>query len=109
MIFDDTFLVERGNTCRKLPRPAAVRVFRFFAPSKAVVLRELDHPNVVRMYDFFENEPGYFFMVLEMMEGGELLHRVVQKVRRKSRALLRGICIPVGKAGLITWRKGVVH
>ena len=44
-------------------------------------MRELNHPNVVSIYDFYQEEPDYFFMVLEYMEGGELLKRVVKKAR----------------------------
>jgi len=53
-----------------------------YLPSKATVLRELSHPNIVRMYDFYEDEPDYFFVVLELMDGGELLQRIKEKVKR---------------------------
>ncbi|CAN0464787.1 unnamed protein product, partial [Hapterophycus canaliculatus] len=43
-------------------------------------MRELNHPNVVSIYDFYDDDPKYYYMVLELMEGGELFDRIVQKV-----------------------------
>ena len=42
------------------------------------VLRTVDHPNIIKLYDFFE-EPKWFYMVTELMEGGELFDRIVIK------------------------------
>lgn len=47
-------------------------------------MRELDHPNLVSIYDFYQDDPKFFYMVLELMEGGELFDRIVQKVRGSS-------------------------
>lgn len=43
-------------------------------------MRELDHPNLVSIYDFYQDDPKHFYMVLELMSGGELFDRIVQKV-----------------------------
>jgi len=40
------------------------------------ILREFDHPNVVTLYDFFQ-EPDYYYLVIECLMGGELFDRVV--------------------------------
>ena len=45
------------------------------------ILEDLDHPNVIEIYSFYENDPQYFYMVLELMSGGELFDRIVEKVR----------------------------
>ncbi|GMI61912.1 hypothetical protein ScalyP_jg6062 [Parmales sp. scaly parma] len=42
------------------------------------ILRELDHPNIIAMHDFYEEEQN-FYLVMEVMEGGELFDRIVQK------------------------------
>mmetsp|Transcript_129 Transcript_129/g.188 ORF Transcript_129/g.188 Transcript_129/m.188 type:complete len:127 (+) Transcript_129:410-790(+) len=42
------------------------------------ILRELSHPNIIRLYDAFD-EPLNYFLVTEMMSGGELFDRIVQK------------------------------
>lgn len=68
-------------------RPSTVSLFDDDR-SKATILRELSHPNIVRIYNFYEEEPEYFFIVLEFMEGGELLQRIKQKVKTVRTLLL---------------------
>jgi len=34
-------------------------------------LKQLDHPNIIKLIDIFEDEK-YLFLVIELMEGGEL-------------------------------------
>ena len=38
----------------------------------------LDHSNIIKLYEFFE-EDAYFYLVLENMTGGELFDRIVAK------------------------------
>jgi calcium/calmodulin-dependent protein kinase I len=42
------------------------------------ILQKLNHPNIVKVYDFFE-EPERFYVVLEFLAGGELFDRIVEK------------------------------
>jgi calcium/calmodulin-dependent protein kinase I len=42
------------------------------------VLQELKHPNIIRLYDVFE-EREHYYLVTEQMNGGELFDRIVQK------------------------------
>lgn len=42
------------------------------------VLQELLHPNIIRLYDVFD-EKLYYYLVTEIMLGGELFDRIVQK------------------------------
>lgn len=42
------------------------------------ILSSLDHPNVVKMYEVFDDE-SYMYIVLELMTGGELFDRIVEK------------------------------
>jgi len=42
------------------------------------ILRDLQHPNIIAMYDFYEEEE-FYYLVMEVMEGGELFDRIVQK------------------------------
>ena len=41
-------------------------------------LRSLDHPNIIRLYDVYITDEK-IFIVMELMEGGELFDYVVQK------------------------------
>lgn len=43
----------------------------------------LQHSNVVGVYQFFKDDPEYYYMVLEFMAGGELFDRIVKKVRAR--------------------------
>ena len=42
------------------------------------VLKEMNHPNIIRLYDTFD-EKDYYYLVTEKMMGGELFDRIVQK------------------------------
>jgi len=43
------------------------------------ILREFDHPHIIKLIDFFE-EPEKYYIVMERMLGGELFDRVVAKL-----------------------------
>ena len=42
------------------------------------ILRSLDHPNIIRMYEFFE-EVKRLYIVLEYCKGGELFNEIVKR------------------------------
>ena len=42
------------------------------------VLKELKHPNIIALYDVFD-EKDHYYLVTEHMMGGELFDRIVQK------------------------------
>lgn len=42
------------------------------------VLHEIDHANVIKLYDVFD-EKGFYYLITEKMLGGELFDRIVQK------------------------------
>lgn len=41
------------------------------------ILKEIDHPNIVKMYEFFEDEKRYY-LVTEICKGGELFDEVLR-------------------------------
>jgi serine/threonine protein kinase len=43
---------------------------------EVAIMNHLDHPHIVNVVDFFE-EPDYFFIVMELMAGGDLFDRIV--------------------------------
>ncbi|ETW00901.1 CAMK/CAMK2 protein kinase, variant [Aphanomyces invadans] len=42
------------------------------------VLAQLKHPNIIQLFDFFEEE-HFYYIVTEYMEGGELFQRLIEK------------------------------
>jgi calcium-dependent protein kinase len=42
------------------------------------ILKELDHPNIVKMYEFFEDEKR-FYIVQEVCKGGELFDEILHR------------------------------
>ena len=58
---------------------------------EVAVLKFVDHPNIIKLYDFYE-EKKMFYMVIELMEGGELFERIVRKTfynEKEARDLIR--------------------
>jgi calcium-dependent protein kinase len=53
------------------------------------ILRSLDHPNIVKMYEFFEDDKRYY-IVTEICKGGELFDEVINrgKFTEKDAAIL---------------------
>ncbi|KAJ8604282.1 hypothetical protein CTAYLR_002492 [Chrysophaeum taylorii] len=48
------------------------------------ILREIDHPNVIKLYDYFEDDidvtpEPMAYIVTEILEGGELFDRIVER------------------------------
>jgi calcium/calmodulin-dependent protein kinase I len=41
------------------------------------IMSIVDHPNIVRVYEYYECE-GVAFIVMELMQGGELFDRIVE-------------------------------
>ncbi|EPY50633.1 CAMK/CAMK1 protein kinase Srk1 [Schizosaccharomyces cryophilus OY26] len=41
------------------------------------LMRRVRHPNIIQLLDFFQT-PEYFFLILELAEGGELFHQIVR-------------------------------
>lgn len=48
---------------------------------EVAVLQLVDHPHIVRTHDFIEDYDAYY-VVMELVKGGELLNRITAKVSR---------------------------
>lgn len=71
-------------------------------------MRQLDHPNIVRLIDFSESRQ-YYYIVLELCPGGELFHQIV-RLTYFSEELSRHVIVQVAEALLyLHEERGVVH
>lgn len=71
-------------------------------------MRQLKHPAIVELYEFFESDE-YYYLVLELATGGELFHRIVQ-LTYFSEDLARHVIVQVAQAiRYLHEEKGVIH
>lgn len=57
------------------------------------IMKTVDHPNIVKMIDFFEDE-AHYCLVMEIMEGGELFDQILQReafTEHEAREAIRAI------------------
>ena len=71
------------------------------------VLSEMRHPNIIRLYDVF-NEKDYYYLVTEKMMGGELFARIVQKSYYNEKEA-RDTCVILFRAMQYCHSKKVAH
>jgi calcium/calmodulin-dependent protein kinase I len=71
------------------------------------VLKELQHPNIIRLYDVFD-EKQYYYLVTECMNGGELFDRIVQKSYYNEKEA-RDTCLVLFKALQFCHDRQVAH
>lgn len=75
----------RATTPSPSGPPTPPRLATRYLPSlQAYLLRYLHHPNIIRIYQIFRNEPDYYYMVVTPLPGGELFDHLVRKVRTGS-------------------------
>lgn len=71
------------------------------------VLQELNHPNIIRLYEVF-NEKEFYYLVTEKMSGGELFDRIVQKSYYNEKEA-RDTCVILFRAMSYCHSKQVAH
>ncbi|KAI2604402.1 Pkinase-domain-containing protein [Hypoxylon fragiforme] len=71
-------------------------------------MRQLDHPNIIKLVDFSESKQ-YYYIILELAPGGELFHQIV-RLTYFSEELSRHVIVQVANAlEYLHEEKGVVH
>lgn len=72
------------------------------------IMRQLDHPNIVRLIEFSESRQ-YYYIILELAPGGELFHQIV-RLTYFSEELSRHVIVQVAKAlEYLHEERGIVH
>ncbi|KAJ8102803.1 kinase-like domain-containing protein [Lipomyces tetrasporus] len=72
------------------------------------ILRQIDHPNVVSLIDFFESD-SYYYIIMELLPGGELFHQIV-RLTYFSEDLSRHVIVQVAEAlKYLHEELGIVH
>ncbi|KAH9482847.1 Serine/threonine-protein kinase srk1 [Psilocybe cubensis] len=91
-----------------------VRKYELNSSQRANILKEVQiirgtsHPSIVKLYSFSESEE-YYYLVMELMEGGELFHQIV-KLTYFSENLARHVILQVARGiRYLHEERGVVH
>jgi serine/threonine protein kinase len=72
------------------------------------IMRGISHPSIVKLYSFSESETHYF-LVMELMQGGELFHQIV-KLTYFSENLARHVILQIVRGiRYLHEERGVVH
>ncbi|CDM33552.1 hypothetical protein DTO013E5_7405 [Penicillium roqueforti] len=91
-------------TVKKIPEAAE----RANILKEVQIMRNLDHPNIVKLIDFSESRQ-YYYIVLELCPGGELFHQIV-RLTYFSENLSRHVIRQVAEAiEYLHETSGVVH
>lgn len=79
-----------------------------FVRREVDILRRLDHPNIIRLYEAFEDD-ATIYIVLEVCEGGDLLERVTVARERLPERAAAGLLMQMLSAVQHLYLRGVVH
>jgi len=71
------------------------------------ILQRFNHTNIIRLYDVFD-ESKYYFLVTELMRGGELFDRIVEKQYYNEKEA-RDVCKILFEAIQYCHRQNVAH
>ncbi|XP_041832983.1 serine/threonine-protein kinase Chk2 isoform X2 [Melanotaenia boesemani] len=77
------------------------------AKTEIEILQRIDHPCLIKTEDFYQTEDSYY-IVLEMMEGGELFNRVKLK-QQLNEAVAKLYFYQMLRAVQYLHRRGIIH
>ncbi len=75
--------------------------------SEIDILSQLDHPNVLKIYEIFD-EDDFIYLVLELLKGGELFDRIVEKENYSEREAAETVR-PIVDAIRYCHNLGIIH
>jgi len=70
-------------------------------------LKQVDHPNIVKLHDIYEDDK-YFFLVMELMMGGELFDQILEK-EKFNETEAREVIAPIFDALIYCHDLGIIH
>jgi len=70
-------------------------------------LRKLNHPNIIKVFEFYNTEKE-FFIISELCQGGELLDRIVS-LKKFTEKLAAGVMKQIISAVLFSHRNQIIH
>jgi len=79
-----------------------------FVRREVEILRNLDHPHIVRLYESYEDE-AFIYIFMEVCSGGDLLERVTVARDRLPEPLSAALMAQMFSAALHLSLQGVVH
>lgn len=68
---------------------------------EVAVVKQLDHPNIMKLYEFFEDKKNYY-LVSEVYKGGELFDEIINRQRFTGMVLLVVFISPYQRLMLLT-------
>ena len=63
------------RACKSVPKKKIQDMEKF--QMEITILQQLDHPNVLKLYEYFEDDK-YVYLITELCKGGELFDRIQQ-------------------------------
>lgn len=79
-----------------------------FVRREVDILKRLDHPNIIRLYEAFEDD-ATIYIVLEVCDGGDLLERVTVARERLPERAAAGLLTQMLSAVQHLYLRGIVH
>ncbi|ETW10416.1 CAMK protein kinase [Aphanomyces invadans] len=71
------------------------------------ILKQMHHPNIINLYAFYD-EPEFYYMVMDLVEGGELFDQLLEKVHYSEKEA-RDVIKVVLQAIAYCHNLGIVH
>lgn len=72
------------------------------------ILKDLDHPNIIRLYDVYEDDHDMCYLVMEYAAGGELFDRIIAK-EYYTEAEAKKVVKVVAKVLMYCHSEGITH
>lgn len=111
-----SFAIVRRAICRKTGQEFAVKCIdkaklqredEEALATEVAILERVDHPNIVQLVQCFDT-PSMFYMVMEVMSGGEMFERIIEK-SKFSEEEAANVIRKIASALSYCHARGIVH